>query len=112
MALRQTQTMRTKPHSARRASDLVPFRVSPMLATLVDKPFDKPGWVYEEKYDGIRLLAYKEGERVRLISRNNIDRSASYPEVTKAIAKLRPTLLLLDGELVVFDRKKVSHFQL
>lgn len=83
-----------------------------MLATLVDKPFDKPGWVYEEKYDGIRLLAYKEGERVQLISRNDIDRSASYPEVTEAIAKLRPTSLLLDGELVVFDRKKVSHFQL
>ena len=83
-----------------------------MLATLVDKPFDKPGWVYEEKYDGIRLLAYKEGERVQLISRNDIDRSASYPEVAKAIAKLTPASLLLDGEVVVFDGKKVSHFQL
>ena len=83
-----------------------------MLATLVDKPFDKPGWVYEEKYDGIRLLAYKEGERVQLISRNDIDRSASFPEVSEAIAKLRPNTLLLDGEVVVFDRKKVSHFQL
>jgi bifunctional non-homologous end joining protein LigD len=83
-----------------------------MLAILVDKPFDKPGWVYEEKYDGIRLLAYKEGERVKLISRNDIDRSGSYPEVAGAIAKLRPTSLLLDGEVVVFDRKKVSHFQL
>ena len=83
-----------------------------MLATLVEKPFDKRGWVYEEKYDGIRLLAYKEGERVQLISRNGIDRSASYPEVAEAITKLRPTALLLDGELVVFDRKRVSHFQL
>lgn len=83
-----------------------------MLATLVEKPFDKRGWVYEEKYDGIRLLAYKEGECVQLISRNGIDRSASYPEVAQAIAKLPPTALLLDGELVVFDRKKVSHFQL
>jgi bifunctional non-homologous end joining protein LigD len=83
-----------------------------MLATLVDKPFDKPGWVYEEKYDGYRLLAYKEGKRVRLISRNDIERSASYPEVAAAIAKLRPGTLVLDGEVVVFDRKKVSHFQL
>jgi bifunctional non-homologous end joining protein LigD len=82
-----------------------------MLATLVEKPFDKGGWVYEEKYDGIRLLAYKEGERVQLISRNDIDRSASYPKVADAIAKLRPTVLVLDGEIVVFDRKKVSHFQ-
>jgi bifunctional non-homologous end joining protein LigD len=83
-----------------------------MLATLVEQPFHKPGWVYEEKYDGIRLLAYKEGKRVRLLSRNDIDRTSSYPEVAAAIAKLRPNLLLLDGELVVFDRKHVSHFQL
>jgi len=83
-----------------------------MLATLVQAPFHKPGWVYEEKYDGIRLLAYKEGKRVRLLSRNDIDRTSSYPEVAAAIATLRPNLLLLDGELVVFDRKNVSHFQL
>jgi bifunctional non-homologous end joining protein LigD len=83
-----------------------------MLATLVAEPFHKPGWVYEEKYDGIRLLAYKEGERVSLYSRNDLDRTASYPEVAAAIAKLRPSSLLLDGEVVVFDRKKVSRFQL
>src|SRR6267143_3784987 len=41
----------------------IPFRVSPMLATLVPRPFHKPNWVYEQKYDGIRILAYKEGER-------------------------------------------------
>ena len=83
-----------------------------MLATLVGEPFDRAGWVYEEKYDGYRLLAYKEGKQVRLISRNDIERSASYPEVAAAIAKLRPTTLVLDGEVVVFDRKRVSHFQL
>ncbi len=93
-------------------SDRIPFRVHPMLATLVAEPFHKPGWVYEEKYDGIRLLAYKEGERVSLYSRNDLDRTASYPEVAAAIAKLRPSSLLLDGEVVVFDRKKVSRFQL
>jgi bifunctional non-homologous end joining protein LigD len=83
-----------------------------MLAILVGEPFDKPGWVYEEKYDGIRLLAYKEGDRVQLLSRNDIDRTAKLPEIVAAIAKLRPTSLLLDGEVVVFDRKRVSHFQL
>ncbi|MFZ1136902.1 MAG: non-homologous end-joining DNA ligase [Candidatus Korobacteraceae bacterium] len=92
--------------------DRIPFRVQPMLATLVAEPFHKPGWVYEEKYDGIRLLAYKEGKRVLLLSRNDLDRTASFPEVATAIAKLRPSSLLLDGEVVVFDRKKVSRFQL
>lgn len=83
-----------------------------MLATLVAKPFDNSAWVYEEKYDGIRVLAYKEGSRVSLLSRNDIDRTASFPEIVATIAKLRPGALLLDGEVVVFDRKKVSRFQL
>ena len=51
-----------------RASDRIPFRVRPMLATLVDEPFHRPGWVYEEKYDGYRILAYKEGSGVTLLS--------------------------------------------
>jgi bifunctional non-homologous end joining protein LigD len=83
-----------------------------MLATLVAKPFDEPGWVYEEKYDGIRVLAYKEGQHVSLLSRNDIDRTADFPEIVAAIAKLRPASLLLDGEVIVFDRKNVSRFQL
>ena len=71
-----------------------------MLATLVAKPFDEPGWVYEEKYDGIRVPAYKEGKHVSLLSRNNIDRTEDFPEVVAAIAKLRPaTILLARGAL-------------
>ena len=83
-----------------------------MLATLVARPFDEPGWVYEEKYDGIRILAYKEGHQVSLLSRNDIDRTVHFPEIVAAIAKLNPASLLLDGEVVVFDRDKVSRFQL
>jgi bifunctional non-homologous end joining protein LigD len=90
----------------------IPFRVSPMLATLVDAPFARPNWVFEEKYDGVRMLAYKEGERVSLISRNAIDRTARYPEIAAAIRKLKPKTLCIDGEVVVFDTKNVSRFQL
>jgi len=90
----------------------IPFRVQPMLATLVAEPFDKAGWVYEEKYDGERILAYKEGARVLLLSRNGKDHTASFTAIAAAIEKLRPTTLLLDGEVVVFDRKRVSRFQL
>jgi bifunctional non-homologous end joining protein LigD len=90
----------------------IPFRVQPMLATLVEEPFDKPGWVYEEKYDGDRVLAYKEGDRVQLLSRNGKDRTDRFPQCAAAIRNLKPVTLLLDGEVVVFDRKKVSRFQL
>jgi bifunctional non-homologous end joining protein LigD len=83
-----------------------------MLATLVAEPFDRPGWAYEEKYDGDRMLAYKEGARVRLLSRNGKDNTDRFAKIVAAIGKLRPATLLLDGEVVVFDRKRVSRFQL
>ena len=93
-------------------ADKIPFRVQPMLATLIPEPFDRPGWVYEEKYDGFRILAYKEGAGVSLLSRNGIDRSRTYPNIAAAIAKLRARTLLLDGEVVAFDDRRVSRFQL
>jgi bifunctional non-homologous end joining protein LigD len=83
-----------------------------MLATLVREPFHKPGWVYEEKYDGYRILAYKEGSNVHLYSRNAIDRTDRFFDVAAAMSTLRPTTLLLDGEVSVFDREGVSRFQL
>ena len=83
-----------------------------MLATLVAAPFDRSGWVYEEKYDGDRILAYKEGDRVRLLSRNGKDRTDRFPAIAAAIRALSPATLLLDGEVVIFDNKGVSRFQL
>ena len=93
-------------------SDRVPFRVHPMLATLVKEPFHRPGWVYEEKYDGDRILAYKEGAAVRLVSRNAKDRTATFPQIAAVIGGLPSTTLLLDGEVVVFDRRGISRFQM
>ena len=83
-----------------------------MLATLVAKAFHLPGWIYEEKYDGIRILAYKEASHVSLITRNGIVRTDRYPGVAAAVSKLKPRTLLLDGEVVVFDKHNVSHFQM
>ena len=90
----------------------IPFRVQPMLATLAREPFNRKGWVFEEKYDGYRITAYKEGRKVQLISRNAIDRASHYPVVAEAIRALRPATLVLDGEVVVFDPKNISRFQL
>ncbi len=83
-----------------------------MLATLVGEPFHKPGWVYEEKYDGYRILAYKEGAKVTLLSRNGNDRTATFASIANEVAALRDRTILLDGEVVAFDRKGVSRFQL
>ena len=83
-----------------------------MLATLVDAPFHLPGWIWEEKYDGIRLIAVKDGRRVQLVTRNDKDRTADFPEVAAAIAALPAPTLVLDGEVVVFDTAGVSRFQL
>ena len=90
----------------------VPTSVAPMLATLVDAPFHRPGWIWEEKYDGIRLIAVKDGGRVRLLTRNDKDRTADFPEVAAAVAALPAPTLVLDGEVVVFDADGVSRFQL
>jgi bifunctional non-homologous end joining protein LigD len=90
----------------------IPFRVAPMLATLVDAPFHLPGWVYEEKYDGFRFLAYKEGRRVTLLTRNMKDRTEEFAEAAAAVAALPAPTLVLDGEVVIFDRRGISRFQL
>ena len=94
------------------SNDVIPFRAQPMLATLVSQPFDRAGWVYEEKYDGYRILAYKEGSKVTLLSRNDKDRSDAFPGVVDRVAHLKQRTVLLDGEVIAFDRHKVSRFQL
>jgi bifunctional non-homologous end joining protein LigD len=57
-----------------------------MLATLVPEAFHRAGWVYEEKYNGERILAYKEGADVRLLSRNAKDYTARFADIAAAIA--------------------------
>lgn len=85
---------------------LVPMQ--PMLG----KPFHRPGWVYEEKYDGWRMLAFKDGRRVRLISRQGVDHTEQFRELAEAIAALKAPTLILDGEVCVFDKDLVSQFHL
>jgi bifunctional non-homologous end joining protein LigD len=58
------------------------------------------------------MLTYKEGPQVSLLSRNAIDRTQRYPQVAEAVRKLKADTLLLDGEIVIFDSKGVSRFQL
>jgi bifunctional non-homologous end joining protein LigD len=83
-----------------------------MLASLSKDLVTGPEWVYEEKYDGIRAVAYRDGERVRLLSRTGQDLTAGSPSIVEALRALPDDDLVLDGELVVFDKEGVSRFQL
>jgi bifunctional non-homologous end joining protein LigD len=89
----------------------LPKRLQPMLATLTDDPFDDPGWVFEDKYDGFRMVAKIEGGKVTLYSRNGKIISHSYIEVAKALEDVKGDAVI-DGELVALDKDGISHFQL
>ncbi len=89
---------------------VLPF-VTPMAPTLIAQPFHQPGWIYEEKYDGWRMLAYKKGRGVRLMSRAGRDLTRRFPELATAVAALRASTLLLDGEVAVFDPSLISRFE-
>jgi bifunctional non-homologous end joining protein LigD len=86
-----------------------PQPFSPMLLSEVKAPFDKKGWVYEEKYDGYRAVVYKQGQNVKVISRNLKDLTAQFESVVEALRKLRAPTLVLDGEIAAFDENLVSH---
>lgn len=83
-----------------------------MLATLSKAPVTGSDWVYEEKYDGIRAVAYRDDDRARLLSRTGQDLTAGFPAILEALLALPDPDFVLDGELVVFDPGGVSRFQL
>ena len=74
-----------------------PKWIQPMAATLTQERFNGPEWIFERKFDGIRLLAYKHGSRVELFSRNRLPQNI--PMLARAIAKLPHQELILDGEI-------------
>jgi ATP-dependent DNA ligase len=69
----------------------------PMAATLTQERFSGPEWVFEQKFDGIRLLAYKKGNDVQLFSRNHL--LQDLPAIQHAIERLAHDELILDGEI-------------
>ncbi|HEX3318112.1 MAG TPA: DNA ligase D [Solirubrobacteraceae bacterium] len=82
----------------------MPERLQPMLARTGTLPPDTDGrWAYEVKWDGIRTLAWVEGGRVRLCSRNGNDITSRYPELRDLGRALGARRAILDGEIVAFD---------
>ena len=75
-----------------------PNWLEPMAATLTQERFASPEWVFERKLDGIRLLAFKDGDDIRLLSRNRLLQNTAYPSVVEAVRDLPAQDAILDGE--------------
>jgi bifunctional non-homologous end joining protein LigD len=95
-------------HAMQRISGVAP---RPMLATLIDAPFDDPNWIFETKWDGFRIIARTSRGAAALYSRNGHNVTKRYPTIARAMAKGRHRAVF-DGELVALDRRGRSRFQL
>lgn len=85
--------------------------LTPMLATLIEAPFDKEGWVFEIKWDGYRAISELSKKGVSLYSRNHKSFDQKYPEIIEDLKKIK-TPMVLDGEIVALDEMGRSSFQL
>ena len=90
----------------------MPSAIHPMLATLVDEPFDDQEWLFEIKWDGYRAVAFLNGGNVRLVSRNQNNLTAEYPELRNLAEHVRARTAILDGEIVALDEQGRSSFSL
>ena len=90
----------------------MPSRVEPMLATLTDRPFSDPNWLFEIKWDGVRALARIENGALTLRSRTGVDMDKRYPELASLPDVLAARQTILDGEIVALDTRGHSDFEL
>ena len=86
-------------------------RVKPMLAQPIAAPFDGPGWLFEVKIDGYRMLAAVSQGVASLRTRNGRPAESRFPEVARALAALPYEHLVVDGEIATTDREGRPHFQ-
>jgi bifunctional non-homologous end joining protein LigD len=83
-----------------------------MKAVLEHESFSDPAWIFERKLDGIRCLAIREHDEVRMLSRNDLDLGGRYPEVRDAVAAQEHRRFAIDGEIVAFDGQQTSFARL
>jgi DNA ligase D-like protein (predicted ligase) len=89
-----------------------PDWMEPMLATLTERRFSDPGWLFERKFDGERCLVFRKEGRVRLMSRNRHRLNEAYPELEEAIKGMGTADFVADGEIVAFDGDATSFSRL
>jgi bifunctional non-homologous end joining protein LigD len=85
-----------------------PRSTEPMKAYLHDKPFSDPDWIFERKLDGVRALAFRDGDRVRMASRTSRELGPSYPELVDGLAAQPGADFVVDGEIVAFKGRRAS----
>jgi bifunctional non-homologous end joining protein LigD len=102
----------SEPEGSRHRASTKPRFIEPMKAKLVENPPSAGDWIYELKFDGIRLIVVKDGQKVSLLSRNQNDLSARYPEIVDAVKNLAAEQCVIDGEVVALDEEGRSSFQL
>ena len=90
----------------------MPSEIHPMLASSVDDPFDGPDWLFEIKWDGYRAIAFIENGNVRLVSRNQNELTARYPELKDLANSVKAKNAILDGEVVALDEQGRASFSL
>ncbi|MGO9088468.1 MAG: non-homologous end-joining DNA ligase [Candidatus Sulfotelmatobacter sp.] len=90
----------------------MPATIRPMLAESVDEPFDGAEWLFDIKWDGYRAIAFIAGGKVRLVSRNQNDLTARYPELKDLARFVRAKTAILDGEAVALDADGRASFSL
>ena len=86
--------------------------IDPMKPRLVEKPPTAGDWIYELKFDGIRLIAVRSGKKVSLLSRNKNELTGRFPEIVEAVKSLPARECVIDGEVVALDEEGRSSFQL
>jgi bifunctional non-homologous end joining protein LigD len=89
-----------------------PSWTEPMLATLTDDRFSDPNWIFERKLDGERVLVFRKGKRVRLLSRNKNLLNNTYPELVDAYTRQPNGSFIVDGEVVAFQGRITGFSQL
>lgn len=94
------------------ASGPVASAADPMLATRSDRRDFGPGWIFERKLDGVRALATRDGDRVRLLSRTGRAVQDSYPEAAEALAAQSAAEFTVDGEIVALDHGRTDFARL
>lgn len=91
---------------------VMPAAIKPMLATLIDKPFSDPNWLFETKWDGVRAVCFIKNGKALFFSRNQLEMTGQYPELSGIPASVKANSAILDGEIVALDEHGVSRFQL